>query len=562
MPSASVTVTNPTGSSRWYRGSTYNITWSHSTGFGQSVDHFEVRLFKGSSLDTVITTNDNASPKSWTVPSNQTEGTNYRIQVKMVLTGGGDVTYTDYSDYFDIHEKYHTTSESDSLSLADTFASPVLETWKYILTESDTISTSDSFESPSLYTYLTSVSESDSLSLSDTFANPVLDTWHHKLSESDSLSLSDTLATPSVYTYLTTRSESDSLSLSDSLSPSLDTWHYRLNVSDSASVSDTLATPSVFTYLTKRTISDSVSLGDSFATPNLEWWKIITSRSDTISTSDSLTPTLQFWREERTISESLNLSDGLTAQLVIDSNSFYYATVDLAGASTTVGYVSGETWTTSSSVVSQVEGLTDGQTSNPAIFSASNRAGVRFDLGSQKSIDFISIHLQSGETESIKLYGSNSQSSAYTLLTTVSNGNNTWTINELDSTYSYRYLVVQCEANTVNCKIDEVIIGESFKPEVRYDINSSTGLDTSVKKIEAYDGSEYIHKISDDVKKFNFRYPNISATLKNNFETMANKTDGKKLLYWDEAVNYINLIPPKFSEVSHNRYSADIIFHT
>ena len=114
----------------------------------------------------------------------------------------------------------------------------------------------------------------------------------------------------------------------------------------------------------------------------------------------------------------------------------------------------------------------------------------------------------------------------------------------------------------MNCKIDEVIIGESFKPEVRYDINSTTSLDTSVKKNESYNGTEYIHKTSDDIKKYNFRYPNISPTLKNNFDNMALKSDGKKILYWDDTVNYINLIPPKFNEVSHNRYSVDIQFHT
>ena len=221
MPSTSVTVTNPTGSSRWYRGQSYNITWSHSLGFGQSVDHFEVRLYKGSSLDTVITTNDNASPKSLTVPSDHTEGTDYRIQVKMVLTGGGDISYTDYSGYFDIHEKYHTNSLSDTATSSDTFATPSLDTWRFVE------------------------------SLTDTGT------------------LSEIFTTPSVYTYLTSRSLADTGTLSETLSSSTDTWRFIKTLSDSATLSESLAS-STYTYLTNRSLSDSATMSDTFATPSYD----------------------------------------------------------------------------------------------------------------------------------------------------------------------------------------------------------------------------------------------------------------------------------------------------
>jgi hypothetical protein len=89
-------VTYPTASGiKWTRGSSYTITW---TGFPGS--NVKIELYKGSSLNTTLSTSTgNNGSFSWTVPTGQALGTDYRIKV----TSTSDTSKYDYSDnYFEI----------------------------------------------------------------------------------------------------------------------------------------------------------------------------------------------------------------------------------------------------------------------------------------------------------------------------------------------------------------------------------------------------------------------------------------------------------------------------
>ena len=157
-----------------------------------------------------------------------------------------------------------------------------------------------------------------------------------------------------------------------------------------------------------------------------------------MTTSDSFTPVITYWTIVESIDAILAPTDSLNIQMSVIPNTYYYATINLSTASTTVGYIQNGLFTGSSGLVTNVDSLTDGQTTTPANFSASNYAGVRFDMGSQTNVDFICIHLQSGIGDAIKFYGSNSQGSNYSQITTPTNSNTYWTINTFTND-NYRY---------------------------------------------------------------------------------------------------------------------------
>ena len=234
MPSTSVTVTNPTGSSRWYRSQSHSIQWSHTLNLGQTVDHFEIRLYKGSSLDTVIATNKSSSSSShgWSVPSSQTEGTDYRIQLKMVLVGGGEVQYTDYSGYFDIHEKYHITTLSDTSSLAEAL-SKTIATYRTDRSISDTISSAESL-SKTISTWRFVNTLSNTITLGDSFSK-LIDTWEHIRSLSESISTSESF-TQSIQTWRFITNLSETISTSESFTKAVQTWRFIRSFSDTISL--------------------------------------------------------------------------------------------------------------------------------------------------------------------------------------------------------------------------------------------------------------------------------------------------------------------------------------
>ena len=86
---ASITITSPTSSSDWERGSTHNITWTKSLGGLEEFDYIDLKLYRNgtSSGDylSLITTifSESASSYSWTIPTTLSADTDYYIEAKM-----------------------------------------------------------------------------------------------------------------------------------------------------------------------------------------------------------------------------------------------------------------------------------------------------------------------------------------------------------------------------------------------------------------------------------------------------------------------------------------------
>ena len=76
---ASITVTSPNGGQTWVAGSKHAITWSVANPAG----YVKIELLKGGSPVKTVTSSVAAGSGSysWTIPSRQSAGTNYRIRI-------------------------------------------------------------------------------------------------------------------------------------------------------------------------------------------------------------------------------------------------------------------------------------------------------------------------------------------------------------------------------------------------------------------------------------------------------------------------------------------------
>jgi 5-hydroxyisourate hydrolase-like protein (transthyretin family) len=90
-----LTVTTPNGGNSWKRGSVYTITWTKS---GSPGSYLKIELLKGGVVNRVIassTANDGSF--SWTIPSTQTTGTDYKIRI--TSTTYSSITDSSNSNY-------------------------------------------------------------------------------------------------------------------------------------------------------------------------------------------------------------------------------------------------------------------------------------------------------------------------------------------------------------------------------------------------------------------------------------------------------------------------------
>jgi outer membrane protein assembly factor BamB len=129
-----ITVTSPNGGESWQPGTSHSITWTSSGNVGSYV---KIELYKGGSFNRTITsstTNDDSY--TWTVPSTQTTGTDYKIEI----------TSTTNSSYYDDSDSYFSITSETSIydwpmfhyDTANTGYSPdtnvpaqVEEVWRY-----------------------------------------------------------------------------------------------------------------------------------------------------------------------------------------------------------------------------------------------------------------------------------------------------------------------------------------------------------------------------------------------------------------------------------------------
>jgi len=74
-----LTVTVPNGGESWKHGTVHTITWSKS---GSTGSYVKIELLKGGTVNRVISSSTpNDGSYSWTIPSTQTPGTDYKIRI-------------------------------------------------------------------------------------------------------------------------------------------------------------------------------------------------------------------------------------------------------------------------------------------------------------------------------------------------------------------------------------------------------------------------------------------------------------------------------------------------
>jgi hypothetical protein len=79
LQKASFTVISPNGGENWLRGATHTIKWSST---GNHRTNVGIELFKAGVLNRIITVSTaNDGYKSWTIPSAQVAGTDYKIKI-------------------------------------------------------------------------------------------------------------------------------------------------------------------------------------------------------------------------------------------------------------------------------------------------------------------------------------------------------------------------------------------------------------------------------------------------------------------------------------------------
>ncbi|NHZ86901.1 MAG: hypothetical protein GWP19_13670, partial [Planctomycetia bacterium] len=106
-----ITITSPNDSENWKRSSTQNINW---TSQGKPGSDVRIELFKSGSLDSTISSStSNNGSYSWTIPSNQTIGSDYKIRI---ISISDSYLHDDSDNYFTISEisKYNTAPTANA----------------------------------------------------------------------------------------------------------------------------------------------------------------------------------------------------------------------------------------------------------------------------------------------------------------------------------------------------------------------------------------------------------------------------------------------------------------
>ncbi|CAG0955134.1 Thermophilic serine proteinase [Methanosarcinales archaeon] len=87
-----ITVTSPNGGQTWIRGKAYPITWNYT---GNPGTYVKIELLKGGALNrTILASTLNDKSQSWTIPTTQIPGTDYKIKI----TSTANLAYNDISD--------------------------------------------------------------------------------------------------------------------------------------------------------------------------------------------------------------------------------------------------------------------------------------------------------------------------------------------------------------------------------------------------------------------------------------------------------------------------------
>ncbi len=228
--------------------------------------------------------------------------------------------------------------------------------------------------------------------------------------------------------------------------------------------------------------------------------------------------------------------------LVTANDTVYHDSIGLAAASMTEGYISGGNFN-SQSGNQYLANLTDQAVGPRARFSGSTAAGVRYDLGSNKSMDFMALYVpdQAGGY-TMKLHGSTAAASGYTELKSITSPRPGWNVYTFDSG-SYRYITFQVEAASIDLELSELMIGASWEPGKIF--TSGTGFDIAPGvMLDMSDGGiEWPIQKADSREGYDYILAGIDSSLKSTLENVRDALDGYKkfLWYYDTTTKYVAL---------------------
>ena len=239
---------------------------------------------------------------------------------------------------------------------------------------------------------------------------------------------------------------------------------------------------------------------------------------------------------------------------------FYYDSVNLLDATITAGTLSGTTFSTSASAITNEHFIND-QSIGQAVSSFDDEDAIKIDFGSAKAITDVLTHNNStsDETDNLIIYYSSSASdigSAFAINTTSPPG---WDLVSASS-QSARYWYIRSSEGT-HAGFTEVIMGVPLEFENEPDIGIATQEIFATDLNTSLGGVEYANKRHEPKTTFQLNFSNISQTFKNNLVSFEQDvTNFKKFVYYDDSsYHYVRLDSPiKFTEVAFERFSASV----
>ena len=239
---------------------------------------------------------------------------------------------------------------------------------------------------------------------------------------------------------------------------------------------------------------------------------------------------------------------------------FYYDNVDLLDATITAGTLSGTTFSTSASAITNEHRIID-QSIGHAVSSFDDEDAIKIDFGSAKAITHVLSHNNStsDETNDLWVYYSSSSSDIGSVFAINSTSPPAWDLVSASS-QSARYWYLRSE-DGVFSGLTEVIMGVPLEFENEPDIGIATQEIFATDLNTSLGGVEYANKRHEPKTTWQLNFSNISQTFKNNLVSFEQDvTNFKKFVYYDDSsYHYVRLDSPiKFTEVAFERFSASL----
>ena len=239
---------------------------------------------------------------------------------------------------------------------------------------------------------------------------------------------------------------------------------------------------------------------------------------------------------------------------------FYYDNVNLLDAIITAGTLSGSTFSTSASDITNEHYIND-QSIGHAVSDFDDEDAIRIDFGSAKTITDVLTHNNStsDETNDLWVYYSSSASNIENAFAINSTSPPSWDLVSAISR-SARYWYLRSE-DGVFSGLTEVIMGVPLTFENEPDIGIATQEIFATDLNTSLGGVEYANKRHEPKTTWQLNFSNISQTFKNNLVSFEQDvTNFKKFVYYDDSsYHYVRLDSPiKFTEVAFERFSASL----